>query len=157
MENKLLDISDLTIAYQSKKARLLALDKTNIEIEKNTFVAIVGESGCGKSTLALAIIGLLAIPPAKVEEGKIDYKSVNLIALKENERRQYRGTEIAMIFQEPLTSLNPVYKVGDQIAEAIAVREERKGGRDIDPESDVMQKAYKVNAPEIPSRIPRIR
>src|SRR5580704_2347594 len=120
MENKLLDISDLTIAYHSKKARLLALDNTNIVIEKNTFVAIVGESGCGKSTLALAIIGLLAIPPAKVEAGKIDYKSVNLIELKENERRQYRGTEIAMIFQEPLTSLNPVYKVGDQIAEAIA-------------------------------------
>ena len=63
MENKLLDISDLTIAYHSKKARLLALDKTNIEIEKNTFVAIVGESGCGKSTLALAIIGLLSNPP----------------------------------------------------------------------------------------------
>src|ERR1700730_9283081 len=157
MENKLLDISDLTIAYQSKKARLLALDKTNIEIEKNTFVAIVGESGCGKSTRALAIIGLLAIPPAKVESGKIDYKSVNLIALKENERRQYRGTEIAMIFQEPLTSLNPVYKVGDQIAEAIAVREERKGGLNFDSDTEVMQKAYKVNTPAMPSKLLRFR
>jgi len=157
MENKLLTISDLSIVYQSKKARLLALDNTNIEIEKNTFVAIVGESGCGKSTLALAIIGLLAIPPAEVESGEIDYKSVNLLDLKENERRQYRGTEIAMIFQEPLTSLNPVYKVGDQIAEAIAVREERKGGLTADSESDVMQKAYKVNAPAMPSKLPRFR
>jgi peptide/nickel transport system ATP-binding protein len=157
MENKLLTISDLTIVYESKKARLLALDKTNIQIEKNTFVAIVGESGCGKSTLALSIIGLLAIPPAKVEEGAIEYKSVNLVSLKENERRQYRGTEIAMIFQEPLTSLNPVYKVGDQIAEAIAVREERKGGRSTDLESEVMQKSYKVNTPALPSKLPRFR
>ncbi len=117
----------------------------------------MGDSGCGKSTLALAIIGLLAIPPAKVEEGAIEYKSVNLVTLKENERRQYRGTEIAMIFQEPLTSLNPVYKVGDQIAEAIAVREERKGGRNVDPESEVMQKTYKVSTPTLPSKLPRFR
>ena len=116
----------------------------------------MGESGCGKSTLALAIIGLLAIPPAKVETVRFEYKSVNLTALKENDRRQYRGTEIAMIFQEPLTSLNPVYKVGDQIAEAIVVREERKGGKQIDPDTEVMQKVYKVNAPEFPSRLPRI-
>ena len=155
--DNLLTISDLTIAYHSKKTRLLALDNTTIEIKKNTFVAIVGESGCGKSTLALSIIGLLAIPPAKVENGSINYKSVNLVTLKENERRQYRGTEIAMIFQEPLTSLNPVYKVGDQIAEAIVVREERKGGKQIDPETHVMQKVYKVNAPELPSRLPRFR
>src|SRR5579872_47206 len=155
--NSILSISDLSIVYESKKQRLLALDKTTIEIEKNSFIAIVGESGCGKSTLALAIIGLLAIPPAKVESGEIDYKSVNLLDLKENERRQYRGTEIAMIFQEPLTSLNPVYKVGDQIAEAIAVREERKGGLTADSESDVMQKAYKVNAPAMPSKLPRFR
>ncbi len=153
----LLTISDLTIAYHSKKDRLLALDHTTLNIEKNSLIAVVGESGCGKSTLALAIIGLLAMPPAKVETGAINYKSVNLVDLKENQRRQYRGTEIAMIFQEPLTSLNPVYKVGDQIAEAIVVREHRKGGREIDPDIQVMQKAYKVNTPEIPSRLPRIR
>jgi len=156
--NKLLTIQDLSIVYESKKQKLLALDKTTIEIQKNTFVAIVGESGCGKSTLALAIIGLLAIPPARVASGAINYKAVNLVELKENQRRQYRGTEIAMIFQEPLTSLNPVYKVGDQIAEAIVVREERKGGKEIDPDITVMQKTYRTNAPsEFPSRIPRIR
>src|SRR5579872_3997958 len=155
--NSILSISDLSIVYESKKQRLLALDKTTIEIEKNSFIAIVGESGCGKSTLALAIIGLLAIPPAKIDSGSINYKSVNLVELKENQRRQYRGTEIAMIFQEPLTSLNPVYKVGDQIAEAILVREERKGGKEIDPDVQVMQKTYKVNTPDFPSRIPRIR
>ena len=155
--SQLLVISDLSIVYQSKKQNLLALDKTTIEIEKNTFVAIVGESGCGKSTLALSIIGLLAIPPAKIASGSISYKSVNLVELKENQRRQYRGTEIAMIFQEPLTSLNPVYKVGDQIAEAIVVREERQGGKEIDPGVQVMQKTYKTNTPDFPSRLPRFR
>lgn len=153
----ILAIQDLSIVYESKRAKLLALDKTTLEIEKNTFVAIVGESGCGKSTLALSIIGLLAIPPARIASGSINYKSVDLVELKENQRRQYRGTEIAMIFQEPLTSLNPVYKVGDQIAEAILVREERKGGKEVSPDVQVMQKTYRANAPEFPSRLPRIR
>ncbi len=153
----LLSISDLTIVYESKKQRLVALDHTTIELEQNTLVAVVGESGCGKSTLALAIIGLLAIPPAKIDSGSINYKSVNLVELKENQRRQYRGTEIAMIFQEPLTSLNPVYKVGDQVAEAIVVREQRKAGKPIDSDIEVMQKTYRANAPDFPSRIPRFR
>jgi peptide/nickel transport system ATP-binding protein len=155
--NRLLSIFDLSIEYQSKKQSLLALDSTTIDIEKNTFVAIVGESGCGKSTLALSIIGLLAMPPAKISSGSITYKTVNLVELKENQRRQYRGTEIAMIFQEPLTSLNPVYKVGDQIAEAILVREERKGGREVDSGVEVMQKTYRSNSPDFPSRLPRFR
>jgi len=155
--NGLLKISDLSIAYESKHSNLLALDNVDLEIGQNTLVAVVGESGCGKSTLALSIIGLLAMPPAKITGGKIEYKSTRLTELKEKDRRKFRGTEIAMIFQEPLTSLNPVYKVGDQIAEAIAVREERKKDRRLDLESDVMQKAYKVNTPDMPSRLPRFR
>jgi peptide/nickel transport system ATP-binding protein len=153
---ELLKISDLSIVYQSKGGDLLALDKINLEIDKNTLVAVVGESGCGKSTLALSVIGLLAIPPARISSGKIEYLSTNLTSLKENQRRKFRGTEIAMIFQEPLTSLNPVYKVGDQIAEAIAVREERKGSK-ANIETNVMQKTYKVTAAEIPSRLGRFR
>jgi peptide/nickel transport system ATP-binding protein len=152
---KLLTISDLSIVYEQKDSRALVLDNINLELEKNTFVAVVGESGCGKSTLALAIIGLLSIPPAKITNGHIEYKSKDLTALKPKERRQFRGTEIAMIFQEPLTSLNPVYKVGDQIAEAIAVREHRKGS--VDPQSEVMQKTYSVTGTQLPSRIPRPR
>ena len=156
--DRLLRISDLSIAYESKHSTsigLVALDGVDLEIGRNALIAVVGESGCGKSTLALSIIGLLAIPPARITSGSIEYKSTNLTALKEKERRRFRGTEIAMIFQEPLTSLNPVYKVGDQIAEAIAVREERRRDRRADPESEVMQRTFKVNAPEIPSRVPR--
>jgi peptide/nickel transport system ATP-binding protein len=154
---QLLSVSDLSIVYEQKKSTALVLDNINLDLDKNTFVAIVGESGCGKSTLALSIIGLLSIPPAKITGGKIQYKNTNLTALKANARRQYRGTEIAMIFQEPLTSLNPVYKVGDQIAEAIVIREQRKGNQSEDLHSDVMQKTYKVNETEFPSRLPRRR
>lgn len=155
-EESLLSISNLTIGYRSKRGSLRAIDDADLTIEKNKFIAVVGESGCGKSTLALAIIGLLATPPAKIESGKIEYKSTDLLSLKENDRRKYRGTEIAMIFQEPLTSLNPVYKVGDQIAEAILIREERKGGlageSSSNSRSEVMQKVYSSKAPKIPSR-----
>jgi peptide/nickel transport system ATP-binding protein len=151
----LLSISELSIEYELKDSKLVALDRVTLDIGKNSFLAIVGESGCGKSTLALSIIGLLASPPARITSGEIRYKSTNLTALRPNERRQFRGTEIAMIFQEPLTSLNPVYKVGDQIAEAIAVREERKGNPRADVESDVMQKTYTRATTELPSRIPR--
>ncbi len=153
-KGQLLSILDFSIEYKQKNSALLALENINLEIGRNSFVAVVGESGCGKSTLALSIIGLLASPPARMLSGQIMYKSINLTALKSNERRQFRGTEIAMIFQEPLTSLNPVYKVGDQIAEAIAVREERKGNPQADLESDVMQKVYKRDSRDLPSRLP---
>jgi len=128
-----------------------------LAIGENQLVAVVGESGCGKSTLALSIIGLLSRPPAIVESGAIEYKDVDLLAINNTKMREYRGTEIAMIFQEPLTSLNPVYRVGDQIAEAIMIRDLRKAKHVADiPQSDFMQKTYKVNMPKI-SRLPRFR
>jgi len=155
-EQPLLGISDLTISYETNRAKLVALDHTNLNIAKNTFVAVVGESGCGKSTLALSIIGLLPTPPAKVDSGAINYKSVDLLTLDSKRRREYRGTEIAMIFQEPLTSLNPVYRVGDQIAEAIVVREIRKG-RDTQVETEVMQKVYSTKGSYLAPRFSRPR
>jgi peptide/nickel transport system ATP-binding protein len=106
----------------------------------------VGESGCGKSTLALSMIGLLPFPPAKILDGSIVYKAVDLTKLDKKHLRNYRGTEIAMIFQEPLTSLNPVHKVGDQIAEAILIRNSRSAGEN-DHDSEVMQKVYRTDAP----------
>jgi peptide/nickel transport system ATP-binding protein len=131
----------------------MAVQNVSLDIGANQFVAVVGESGCGKSTLALAIIGLLSIPPAMIEAGKIEYKSVNLLSLKESDRRKYRGTEIAMIFQEPLTSLNPVYKVGDQIAEAIMIREHRDASGESLGETGIMQKAYNSKSVPTPSKL----
>lgn len=121
----LLRVQDLSVAYKSKIGVVRALDGVSLSIGKNRLVAVVGESGCGKSTLALSIIRLLPTPPAEFTGGKIVYKGVSLLELDEDSMLNYRGTEIGMIFQEPLSSLNPVYRVGDQVAEAIAVRESR--------------------------------
>jgi peptide/nickel transport system ATP-binding protein len=152
MAGTLLSVRDLSVVYQTKRGRLFALDRVNFDVEKNKFVAVVGESGCGKSTLALSIIGLLPCPPAKITNGEIEYKGTNLAQLDEKQRRKYRGTELAMVFQEPLTSLNPVYRIGDQIAEAISLRERREMGNLETVESEVMQKTYSTRSSGTPSR-----
>lgn len=144
----LLDIQGLTVAYEARSGSITAIDHVNLELLQDEFLAVVGESGCGKSTLGLSVIGLLPKPPAKIVGGSIRYKDTDLLQLKGNKIREYRGTEIAMIFQEPLTCLSPVYKVGDQIAEAIFVRELRKDGR-ATLESEIMQRTYKRNARQL--------
>ncbi len=142
----LLKIDDLRIAYDFREWRLVALNGVDLDIGEKEFLAIVGESGCGKSTLALSMIGLLPTPPAKILDGSIVYKGTDLTKLDKKRLRNYRGTEIAMIFQEPLTSLNPVHKIGDQIAEAILIRDSRNGGEN-QQSSEVMQKVYRTDAP----------
>jgi oligopeptide/dipeptide ABC transporter ATP-binding protein len=142
----LLKIDNLKIAYEFRDWRLVALNGVSLDIGEREFLAVVGESGCGKSTLALSMIGLLPTPPARIVEGSILYKGVDLVKLDKKQLRSYRGTEIAMIFQEPLTSLNPVHRIGDQIAEAILIRESRASGAGT-PESNVMQNVYRTDAP----------
>lgn len=155
----LLDIDNLTVQYRTGGGIVTALNSINLELGKNELVALVGESGCGKSTLGLSVIGLLPPNTARIAQGSINYKGTDLAKLGKNEIRRYRGTEIAMIFQEPLTSLNPVYRIGDQIAEAIVVRQIRKdsGDRSSSSESEVMQNVYDSKANYVPSKVPKIR
>jgi oligopeptide/dipeptide ABC transporter ATP-binding protein len=138
----------LSVVYESDGGNVLAVDRAHLKIQENEFVAVVGESGCGKSTLALSVIGLLPSPPAKVTNGSVQYKGTNLVSLDQEHMREYRGTEIAMIFQEPLSSLNPVYRIGYQIAEAIVVRELRKR-KSAPVKSELMQKTYGINSPRV--------
>lgn len=152
----LLNIQRLTVAYESRSTSITAVDHVNLELQQDEFLAVVGESGCGKSTLGLSVIGLLPKPPSKIVEGSIRYKDTDLLQLKGNKIREFRGTEIAMIFQDPLTSLSPVYKVGDQIAEAILVRKLRKDDH-ATVDSEIMQRTYKRNASNLrhPTRFKR--
>ncbi|MBW2217854.1 MAG: ABC transporter ATP-binding protein, partial [Deltaproteobacteria bacterium] len=103
-----------------------AVDGVDFTLKKGKTLCVVGESGCGKSVTAYTIMRLIPMPPGKVESGEIIYKGKNLVKLTENEMRDIRGNEIAMIFQEPMTSLNPVYTIGNQIVEAIVLHQKVK-------------------------------
>ncbi len=126
-EDVLLSIRGLSIGYRVRRGIVNALTEISLDIPKNSVVAVVGESGCGKSTLGLSIIRLLP-EQAVARMGSILYKDTDLLKVPEKDFRKFRGTEISMIFQEPLSSLNPVYTVGEQILEAIQVRVMREKG-----------------------------
>ena len=120
MQEELLKLEDLSIQYKVKDGYLSAVNSVNCTINKGEVFAIVGESGCGKSTVAHSIMKLLPGSNAEVT-GKIIFKGKNLLEMNEEKIESVRGKEIGMIFQNPLDSLNPVYTVGGQIAEAIAL------------------------------------
>src|SRR5579871_346614 len=122
----LLSIRDLTIAFSSEQGIVPGVEDLSLEVQRGEIVALVGESGSGKSITSLSVLRLLPSPPARYLSGKIlftgrDGKTVDLLTVEEETLRAIRGAEIAMIFQEPMTSLNPVFTCGDQVAEAIRV------------------------------------
>ena len=119
-ENIILNIKDLSVIYKTDLETVDAVNGINIEIKKKSTFGLVGETGAGKTTTARSIIRLL---PAvgHVTAGSIEFEGKNLLELSEEEMRQYRGDKIAMVFQDPMTSLNPVMSVGNQIAETIKI------------------------------------
>ena len=121
--SELLEIKNLNVSFPSEGGELEVLGDVNLRIGEGRIVGVVGESGCGKTLTALSVMGLLPVPPARVNSGEVIYKGENLLSLSERELRHYRGNRISMIFQEPMSSLNPVYTVGDQIGEVIRVHE----------------------------------
>lgn len=112
----LLDIEDLTVEYFARRGRVKAVTDVSLELEKGSTLGIVGESGSGKSTLGFSILKLIP-PPGAVTKGKIEFDGVNLLDQDEESMRRIRGARIAMIFQDPMTSLNPVLKVQDHFLE----------------------------------------
>ncbi len=124
MPNPLLSVRDLTIDFSSHRGDVRAVDGVSFELNRGETLAIVGESGSGKSVTSLALLGLIPMPPGRIASGQAIFQSstlgeTDLLKLSETDLRQVRGNDIGMIFQEPMTSLNPVYTCGSQVVEAL--------------------------------------
>jgi peptide/nickel transport system ATP-binding protein/oligopeptide transport system ATP-binding protein len=119
----LLSVKDLKVHFVTAGRTVRALDGVSFEIEEGKTFGLVGETGCGKSVTALSVLRLIPYPPGKIVGGEIYFRGKNLLSLSEEEIRSIRGKEISMIFQEPMTSLNPVFRIGDQISEVIRLHQ----------------------------------
>src|SRR4051794_16567992 len=126
----LLEVKNLQTHFPTRAGLVRAVDGVSFYLGRGELLGIVGESGCGKSITALSIMRLIS-PPGKIVDGEILFEERNLLALSDEQMRAIRGDDIAMIFQDPMTSLNPVFKVGEQIAEALRLHRKlsRKAAR----------------------------
>lgn len=123
MNTPLLRINDLKTYFYTDMGIVKAVDGVSFSMNDKDTLGILGESGCGKSVTALSIMRLIPSPPGKIEFGEIVFEGKNVLSLPKTEMRKIRGNRISMIFQEPMTSLNPVFRIGDQIAEAIRLHQ----------------------------------
>ena len=115
----LLDIENLSTSFCSDDTVVRAVRGIDLQLSQGETLAIVGESGCGKSVTALSILRLISMPPGRFDSGSIKFNNSDLLRLSEDDMQKIRGNDISMIFQEPMTSLNPIFTVGDQVSEAI--------------------------------------
>src|SRR5262245_25306941 len=119
----LLEIDGLKTHFFTRDGIVRAVDGVSFTVDPGETLAVVGESGCGKSVTSLSIMRLVASPPGRIVEGSIRFQGTNLLDLSEREMRDIRGNDISMIFQEPMTSLNPVLSIGRQIVEALTLHQ----------------------------------
>ncbi|WP_346708042.1 ABC transporter ATP-binding protein [Massilistercora timonensis] len=123
-QKHLLEIKDLHVQYRVEDETVYAVNGIRLKINEGETLGLVGETGAGKTTTALTMIGLLPTPPGEVTEGEVLYRGENLLAMKEKQMRKIRGKEISMIFQDPMTSMNPLLTIGEQITEVIRLHEQ---------------------------------
>jgi oligopeptide transport system ATP-binding protein len=121
MKEYILEIKDLKTRFYTDEGIVKAVNGVSYGMEEGEILGVVGESGCGKSVHALSILRLIQDPPGKIENGELLFFGRDLLDLSDNEMRDIRGAQIAMVFQDPMTSLNPVYTVGNQIMEALKI------------------------------------
>ena len=126
MSEPLLQVEALRVEFNTRDGVARVIDDLDIALNSGEILGIVGESGCGKSMTALSIMGLVPTPPGRITSGTIRLADENLLEASEQRMRQVRGNDISMIFQEPMTSLNPVFSIGDQIAETVMLHEKRR-------------------------------
>ncbi|MGD2100405.1 MAG: ABC transporter ATP-binding protein, partial [Desulfobacterales bacterium] len=121
--DKLLSVEELKVYFHSEDEIARAVDGVSFDLDREETVCLVGESGCGKTVTALSVMGLVPIPPGEIVGGRILFRDQNLLDFDDSTMQHIRGNQIGMIFQEPLTSLNPVFTIGDQIGEAIQIHQ----------------------------------
>ena len=127
MHETILEVRDLHVRYTAGRERIQAVNGISFSLKRGETLGFVGETGAGKTTTALSIMQLIPSPPGKITGGEILYKGQNLITKPEREKRKIRGHEISMIFQDPMTSLNPMLTVGEQIAEVVRLHQDVSG------------------------------
>ncbi len=150
MAEPLLAIEKLVTEFRTEHGVVRAVDGVSFEIPRGKTLGVVGESGCGKSVTALSIMRLVQDPPGRIAGGKVLYDGKDLLALPEREMRAIRGNKVSMIFQEPMTSLNPVFTTGDQVAEAIRLHQKKSRREALERAIDL----YKlVGIPEPEARV----
>jgi peptide/nickel transport system ATP-binding protein len=146
MSEPLLDIRGLKTHFSTDNGMVRAVDGVDIAISRGETVGVVGESGCGKTVTAMSVLKLIAMPPGKFVDGQILWQGRDLIPLSADELDDIRTKEIAMVFQEPMTSLNPVYTIGDQIAEALRRHEKMSRREALDKTVEMLRLVQIPNA-----------
>jgi peptide/nickel transport system ATP-binding protein/oligopeptide transport system ATP-binding protein len=144
----LLEVDDLCVTLFTDAGELPCIQNLSFVMRRGETLAVVGESGCGKSMTALSIMNLIPKPPAKIVGGAIRFEGTDLVQLSEEQMRSYRGDAISMIFQEPMTSLNPVMLCGKQIAEGLLVHNKEMSKQEADERALEMIKFVGIPAPE---------
>lgn len=145
--NTLLSVQNLKVYFRSGDECARAVDGVSFEVRKKETVCIVGESGCGKTVSALSILGLVTTPPGEIVDGQIVFAGRNLLEFSEKEMQKIRGNHIAMVFQEPLTSLNPVFTIGNQISEAVSIHK-KLGAESLHEKCIQLLKNVGISSPE---------
>jgi ABC-type dipeptide/oligopeptide/nickel transport system ATPase component len=125
MTERILEIKDLRTYFYTYEGVVKALDGTNFTVEKGDFIGVVGETGCGKSVTALSVLGLIE-KPGKIVSGEIYFRGTDLLKKSEKELRKIRGSEIGMIFQDPRSSLNPVFTIREQMSQILSHKKKMK-------------------------------
>jgi peptide/nickel transport system ATP-binding protein/oligopeptide transport system ATP-binding protein len=150
----LLTVKNLKTHFYSAGKTIRALDGVSFDIEEGGAFGLVGETGCGKSVTALSILRLIPSPPGKIVGGEIHFKGRNLLNLSEDEIRSIRGKEISMIFQEPMTCLNPVFRIGDQMAEIVMLHQGLQRARAIENAVRMLERVHIPDALHVVRQFP---
>lgn len=154
MTDPLLEVRDLSVQFHTEDGVVEALDRVNLTLETDQILGVIGESGCGKTVTVLSVMGLLDTPPAKVTNGEILFNGRDLLKLSDEEVNSLRGDELAMIYQDPMSSLNPTLKVGYQVAEPLMIHRDMSKAEAYDRAIETLEACGLADADRIVDQYP---